>query len=105
MMSVRKLKRHLLIVVLLAITKLVSSAPKSWPYMKNYDIWGGGGSSNNNNTLDDKPHKYRALYSDDKLESAVNALSNGGGRRKAKGEREREVNLQFPNRKNTVLLQ
>jgi cell division septal protein FtsQ len=82
-MFVRKLKRHLFIVVLLAITKLVSSAPKSWPYMKSYDIWGSG----SNNTIEQKPQKFRALYSDSKLE---NAAVGGGemaknGRRKAKG--------------------
>lgn len=34
------LKEHLYTFLSLFLIQLVSSAPKSWPYMKSHDIWG-----------------------------------------------------------------
>lgn len=76
------MKEQLYIFLLLFLTKLVSSAPKTWPYMKSHDIWGG---DTNNNTIDtvknrSNSNSFRNFMNieDDKIVSSR--------KRKAKGE-------------------
>jgi hypothetical protein len=98
-------KEHLfpLIVLLIVTSKLVSSAPKSWPYMKTYDIWSSNESNNgqhkniiiNNNTIDDNYKQTSSSleissdnifdYNNNKVYSVGRKSLRANGR-KAKGE-------------------
>lgn len=81
------LKKCLLILLasLLLLTKFAISAPKSWPYMKTYDIWGGS----DNNTIDSLNSRSTFI---DTSNSYNNLLDIGNKKarttrgRKAKGE-------------------
>lgn len=58
---------------------LVSSAPKTWPYMKTYDIWGMNETDGVNSNLPKTNHIFNeTLFSHDSLSKAKS--------RKAKGE-------------------
>lgn len=73
-----KLKRLLIAMTLLTIIQSISSAPKTWPYMKTYDIW------DTNKTV--KPPTL-IDYSQNILNDDLLSISKTtGNRRKAKGE-------------------
>lgn len=76
-----KLKRFLVLVALLTIVTLSSSAPKTWPYMKTYDIW------ETNKTVDAFDDR-RSANSHSHLNSNFlePLVENKNHRRKAKGE-------------------
>lgn len=75
-----KLKRHLTALALLSAIDLTSSAPKTWPYMKTYDIW-------ETNATVDRPRVVYSSHSDivdTNLLDGQKSMSER--RRKAKGE-------------------
>lgn len=75
-----KLKRLSVALTLLTVIESVSSAPKTWPYMKTYDIW------ETNKTVD--TYKDRPTLVDYSQNFVNNDLlsKNLTNRRKAKGE-------------------
>lgn len=81
-----KLRRLLVPLTLLTVcVRLTSTAPKTWPYMKTYDIW------ETNKTVDtthkDRPVDYTQNIDDsDLLKAHKNRNSMTVNRRKGKGE-------------------
>jgi hypothetical protein len=81
----RKLFYAVLVSLLLASKKFASSAPKSWPYMKTYDIWG-----NDNNTID--IIKSRSTFMDTS-NSYSNLLDIGNKKTEARGRKAKGKNF------------
>lgn len=85
-----KLKRLSFIFIILTVTccRVTLSAPKSWPYMKEYDIW----DSTSNNTVETRQQRqqqlpkimHENLINSDGMQNS-SALRRTRGR-KAKGE-------------------
>lgn len=68
---------------MLVVVKLAASAPKTWPYMKSYDIWEA------NKTVDGYNERPRLIYSSPNyVDSNLvgGKKSTAERRRKAKGE-------------------
>jgi hypothetical protein len=84
-----RLKVEYFLITLFVLATAVTSAPKSWPYMKTFDIWG---NEENNNELShkmtrlDNSHNY-LNDSATRLEIYSNNFKNLAkkNRRKAKG--------------------
>lgn len=77
-----KIERLIVALTALSVIDLTSSAPRTWPYMKTYDIW-------ETNTTVDRPKVVYSSHSEvvegnlvDREETSV----KGERRRKAKGE-------------------
>lgn len=84
-MMLIKLRKHSVVFTIMALSsiQLTSSAPKTWPYMKTYDIW------DTNQTVSEFKERPRLL--DNSLNFAESRLQSSGkmtgvSRRKAKGE-------------------
>lgn len=75
-----QLKRLLVALAICLVVELTESAPRTWPYMKTYDIW-------ETNTTVDRP---KVVYSSRSDNVDSNLLYRQGSvserRRKAKGE-------------------
>lgn len=69
---------------MLVVVKLAASAPKTWPYMKSYDIWEA------NKTVDTYNEQPRLIYSSPNYVVDSNFVggqkSTAERRRKSKGE-------------------
>lgn len=77
-----KLRRLLVPFTMLIVVELTSSAPKTWPYMKTYDIWETNKTVDAHNerpTLVDNSHNNLLIDERNRSSARVN-------RRKAKGE-------------------
>lgn len=77
-----KVKRLLVALTLLTVIKSISSAPKTWPYMKTYDIW-----DTNKPVADSKDRSLLVDYSRNFIENDSSRNSSLTiSRRRAKGE-------------------
>ena len=80
-----KLRRLLVLLAIMStsVIKLTSSAPKTWPYMKTYDIW-------ETNKTSDVEEQHRSKSLENSLNFVESHLQSGHAtavnRRKAKGE-------------------
>lgn len=77
-------KKYLSILSLLLLTKFAISAPKSWPYMKTYDIWGS--ENNTIDTLNSRTSFIDTSNSYNNLLDIGNKKAHTTRGRKAKGE-------------------
>ncbi|CRK89795.1 CLUMA_CG003451, isoform A [Clunio marinus] len=89
-----KLRRLFFTLTLLIVVKMISSAPKTWPYMKTYDIWETDKSVD---TFKEEQHSISGTSPIFVQNNSLDGRTNSSLRRNANGRRAKVINFfSFP---------